>query len=74
MEFVEKIDRDLVWSRSELAKILGLTTAYLNSAKCRIKPNIKSLNGRVYYLKTSVDEYLAQKKANGGKIYEVVEK
>jgi hypothetical protein len=74
MEFVEKIDRDLVWSRSELAKILGLTTAYLNSAKCRIKPNIKSLNGRVYYLKTSVEEYLAQKKANGGKIYEIVEK
>lgn len=74
MEFVEKLDRDLVWSRSELAKILGLTTAYLNSAKCRIKPNIKSLNGRVYYLKTSVEEYLAQKKANGGKIYEIVEK
>ena len=74
MEFVEKIDRDLVWSRSELAKILGLTTAYLNSAKCKIKPDVKSLNGRVYYFKTAVEEYLAKKKPVGEKIYDVVEK
>lgn len=57
----EQIERSKVYSRPELAQLLGLTYSYLNSPQCRIKPDLRGDNGRVYYLKTKIEEYLKRK-------------
>lgn len=51
------------YTRKQVAELLGVTTIYLSGKRMAQKlPFMKTLNGKVFYDKNVVDDYIQSKK------------
>ena len=51
------------YTRKQVAELLGVTTIYLSGKRMAQKlPFMKTLNGKVFYDKNVVDDYIKSKK------------